>query len=451
MIPPRNNLPTQPTLFIGREDELAQLQRYLDDGQQRLVTIVGPGGMGKTRLSLALAERNLTNGNNFANGIFFVNLAPLSEASQIVSALAEAFSFQLAGGSQDPRPPKQQILDYLREKHLLLLLDNFEHLLDGVDLVNEILDVAPQVQILATSRERLHLHQEQVYPIQGLEFPDWETPEDAAEYTAVQLFLQSAQRNQADFALGDSDNLTYLARICRLVAGMPLAIELAAAWVDTLSLEDIANEIQESFDFLETEMRDLPERHRSIRASINYSWHKLDEKERDAFAQCSVFRGGFTQKAGRGVTGASLRTLSRLVNKSFLQFDKSNKRYQLHELMRQFGAEILAEDEERETAVCDQHSNHYLQVLADLAEDLKGPRAKDAYQEITADYLNAYRAWHWGVQRHHFEQLDGALFSLRLHANSYSSREFEAAVKSAIATLEKSELTTTEQLSLARL
>ena len=456
--PPRNNLPPQPTPFIGRENELVELQRFLEDGEQRLMTIVGPGGMGKTRLALALAEHNLADGTNFANGIFFVNLAPLSEASQMVSALADAFSFQLAGGSQDPRPPKQQILDYLREKQLLLLMDNFEHLLDGVDLLNEILDVAPKVQILATSRERLHLHQEQVYSIQGLEFPDWETPKDAAEYTAVKLFLQSAQRNQADFALDDGDDLTYLARICRLVAGMPLAIELAAAWVDTLSLEDIAAEIQESLDFLETEMRDMPERHRSIRASINYSWQKLAEKERDVFAACSVFRGGFTQKAGRAITGASLRTFSRLVNKSFLQFDKSNKRYQVHELMRQFGAEQLTSqtpDVFKTSDVSvkdkDQHSNYYLQALADRTEDLKGPRAKEAYQEITADIRNAYRAWHWGVQRHHFEQLDRALFSLWLHTNIHSSREFKAALKSAIATLENSELTTTQQLFLARL
>ena len=449
--PRRNNLPTQPTPFIGREDELAALQDYLEDTEKRLVTIVGPGGMGKTRLSLALAEKNLTNGNNFINGIFFVNLAPLSEPSQIVSALADAFNFQLASGNQDPRPPKQQILDYLREKQLLLLMDNFEHLLDGVDLLNEILDVAPNVQILATSRERLHLHQEQVYPIQGLEFPDWETPEDAVRYTAVHLFLQSAQRNQADFILGDGDDLTYLARICRLVAGMPLAIELAAAWVDTLSLEDIASEIQEGLDFLETEMRDMPERHRSIRASINYSWQKLEEKERDVFAQCSVFRGGFTQKAGRAITGASLRTFSRLVNKSFLQFDKTSKRYQVHELMRQFGAEILAKDVEWETAVRDQHSTHYLQALANRTKDLKGPRAKEAYQEITADYLNAYRAWYWGSQRHHFEQLEKALFSLRLHANSHSFREYEAALQSAIAALENSESTTSQQLLLTRL
>ena len=455
--PPRHNLPIHPTPFIGREDELAALQAYLDDTKQRLVTIVGPGGMGKTRLALALAEQTLMAGKNFANGIFFVNLAPLSEPNQMVSALADTCNFQLADGSQDPRPPKQQILDYLRQKQLLLLMDNFEHLLDGVGLLNEILDVAPGVQILATSRERLHLHQEQVYSIQGLEFPDWETVSpigengDAERYTAVQLFLQSAQRNQADFALGDGNDLTYLARICRLVAGMPLAIELAAAWVDTLSLEDIATEIQESLDFLETEMRDLPERHRSIRASINYSWQKLDEKEQDVFAACSIFHGGFTQKAGRAITGASLRTFSRLVNKSFLQFDKTNKRYQVHELMRQFGAEILAEDDEGETAVRDQHSNYYLQALANRTEDLKGPRAKEAYQEITADNLNAYGAWHWGVQRHHFEQLEGALFSLRLHGNSHSSREYNAAVKSAIATLENAELTAPQQLFLARL
>lgn len=447
----RIHLPKQSTSFIGRNDELAELQQFLEDAQQRMVTIVGPGGMGKTRLALALAEHNLTNENNFPNGIIFVNLAPLSAPGQMVPALADALNFKLAGSSQDSRPPKQQILDYLREKRLLLLMDNFEHLLDGAEFVMEILDAAPSVKILATSRERLHLRLEQVYPIQGLAFPDWEAPEDAADYTAVQLFYQSARRSQPDFVLEDSRQLTYLARICHLVDGMPLALELAAAWVDSLSLADIANEIQTSLDFLETEMRDLPERHRSIRASINSSWQKLRENERAVFAQCSVFRGGFTQKAGRVITGASLRTFSRLVNKSFLQFDHSTQRYQVQELMRQFGAEILAKDAAWETAVCDQHSNYYLQALADRTEDLKGARAKEAYEEITADFLNVYRAWHWGVYRHHFEQLNEALFSLWLHAMIHSSREYKAAIKAAVDVLETYALTPTQQLFLSRL
>jgi predicted ATPase len=299
---PRHNLPLQPTPFIGRKTELAVMDKWMDDQTSRLVTIVGPGGIGKTRLALACGDHQLTAGTRFPNGIFFVNLALLNEADQIIPTLAGVLDFQLQS-RQDGHSPQQQLLDYLRPKRLLLLLDNFDHLLSppvspsvegirrGAELVADILQAAPEVQILVTSRERLHLRTEQVYPIEGLEFPDWETPEDAAGYTAVQLFLQSARRNQPDFALRDGADLTNLAHICCLVAGMPLALELAASWVDMLPLAEIAAELQKGLNFLETDMQDIPERHRSIRAAIDYSWHKLDEKERDIFAKLSVFRG----------------------------------------------------------------------------------------------------------------------------------------------------------------
>ena len=355
-----NNLPLQPTPFIGRSGELAALNKLIADPDIRLVTIVGPGGMGKTRLALVVAEDVLTRGQ-FKHGVYFINLAPLSEVSHIVPAVADALNFPLQGG--DGRSPQQQLIDYLRQKEMLLLFDNFEHLLDGVEFVANILQLASNVQILVTSRERLHLRTEQVYPIEGLEFPDWETPEDAETYTAVQLFLQSARRNQPDFALQDKDDLTYLARICRTVAGMPLALELAASWVDMLPLSEIADELQQGLDFLETDMRDMPERHRSIRAAIDYSWQKLDEKERDIFAKLSVFRGDFTREAAKALADANLRQLARLVSKSLLQGGGGKDgRYQIHELLRQYGAEKL-EDSGEETAVRERHSYYYCQFL----------------------------------------------------------------------------------------
>ena len=425
---PPHNLPTQATPFIGREAELAALDAFISDPKVRLVTIVGAGGMGKTRLALACGEQQTTAATRFPNGIFFVNLAPLNEAGQMIPTLAEALGFQLQS-REDGRSPQQQILDYLRQKKMLLLFDNFEHLLSslpsresspaslpkggirgGANLVAEILQAAPEVQILATSRERLHLRAEQVYPIQGLEFPDWETPEDAEEYTAVKLFLQSARRSQPDFALRTSDSLTYLARICRLVTGMPLAIELAAAWVDTLPLAEIAAEIQEGLAFLETERRDIPERHRSIHATIDYSWQNLAEKEQAVFAQLSVFRGGFTRQAAQAVTGANPRLLSHLVNKSFLQYDQARDRYQIHELMRQFGADKLAEDGERETAVRDQHSTYYCQALDQKEQPFKDRRL--AMTEIEVELGNMENAWRWAVQRRLWSNLHQASYPL---------------------------------------
>jgi predicted ATPase/class 3 adenylate cyclase len=386
-----NNLPLQPTPFIGRESELATLTAFLADPKVRLVTIIGPGGMGKTRLALATAERML-DGTQFPDGIFFVNLAPLIESNQIVPAMAEALNFRLQG--EDGRSSQEKILDYLQDKQLLLLFDNCEHILDGMDLVVEILQAASGVKILATSRERLQMRAEQVYLLEGLEFPDWETPEDAAEYTAVRLFLQSARRNQPKFTLQDRDDLTYLARICRLVAGMPLAVELAAAWVDMLPLVEIAADLQKGLDFLETDMRDMPERHRSIRAAINHSWERLDEKEQDIFSKLSVFRGGFTREAAEAVAGADLRHLGRLVNKSFLQYIQDADRYQVHELMRQYGTEKLAST----ASVRTQHLEFFAAFAQKADAGTFGSEPEIWVKRLLADMDNFRAAMDWAVE-----------------------------------------------------
>jgi hypothetical protein len=265
-----HNLPPQPTPFIGRESELADLEELIAKPSVRLITIIGAGGMGKTRLALAAAERFLDEkgpGQLFPNGVAFVDLTPLSAVDHVVPALAEALKFRFNSGAGETRTPREQILDYLRAKRTLLIMDNFEHLLappaegiptppltfppregkeervaspavggmeGGEALVADLLAAAPHVKILTTSRERLSLQAEQVYPIQGLEFPDRETPEDVTGYTAVRLFLQSARRARPDFELATRDNAAPLTRIARLVGGMPLALELAAGWVDVI-------------------------------------------------------------------------------------------------------------------------------------------------------------------------------------------------------------------------
>jgi predicted ATPase/DNA-binding SARP family transcriptional activator len=457
-----HNLPVEPTPtpFIGREKELGDLTAWLGQDKGRLLTIVGPGGMGKTRLAMACAAQVLGESNGipsaFPHGLYFVNLAPLSDAAHIVPTLADAMHFPLQGGERDQRSPKQQVLDYLREKRMLLVLDNFEHLLEEAHLVADILQTAAQVKILVTSRERLHLRQEQVFPIQGLEFPETilqqesEYPEEP--YAAVKLFIQAAQRTRPDFHLNGSDDLTYLARICHLVDGMPLALELAAAWVDTLPLAKIATEIQASLDFLESEMRDAPARHHSIRATIDCSWQKLTFAEQTIFAQLSVFRGGFTRQAGQTITGASLPLLARLVNKSFLQYYPARDRYQVHELMRQFGAEQLATDQERETAISNQHSTYYCQSLAARAVDLKGSRQKEVITEIEADVENTRAAWNSAVRQRDFAWLEQAAFSLtRFYEWKGRFQEYEEVVAAAIGALTQSQASPNQQAVLAHL
>jgi predicted ATPase len=370
--------------------------------------------MGKTRFALASAERFVgTFGDMprpFTDGVYFVSLAPLTAPDHIVQALIETLDFPLETGERQRRTPRQQILDYLRQKRLLLIMDNFEHLLDGVELVTDILKTAPEVQIVATSRERLHLQQEQIFAIQGLEFPDWETPEDATDYTASKLFIQSARRIQHDFRL-QTEDLTYLTRITRLVEGMPLAIELAAAWVDMLSLAGIAAEIQKSLDFLETDVRDIPERHRSIRAVFDTSWQQMSLIECHIFPQLSVFRGGFTHKAAQALIAIlegsppALRLLGRLASKSLLQYNQTRDRYQIHELLRQYGAELLATNVQDEADMRDRHSDFYCAALAVRLSDLKGPRQEEALAEIEADFENVRAAWHWAIQKKRATQL----------------------------------------------
>ncbi|MEJ2749607.1 MAG: AAA family ATPase, partial [Anaerolineae bacterium] len=415
-----HNLPQQPTPFIGREEELRALAALLTDPGKRLISIVGPGGMGKTRLALAAAEAQLTNSTAFPHGIFFVHLARIQTADQMIPTIARILKLPFDNTRQDNRADpltgdsltsRDQLLDYLRHKQLLLILDNFEHVLDGAALVAEILQTAPQAQIVVTSRERLQLLEEQVYPIQGLGFSGWETPEEALQYPAVRLFLQAAHRVQPRFAI-TVDDLPDLTRICRAVGGMPLGLELAASWVDSLSLPDIADEIQNSLNLLETEMRNVPERHRSIRAVFDYSWQQLSHDEQVIFAQLAVFRGGFTRTAAQKITQASIRTLANLVNKSFLQYNQQRDRYELHELVRQYAAEKLVEDEAQATAVRTQHSHYYCALLQHRKNQLKAGQPQAALAHIEADQENGRAAWDWAVEQGDVTGIDLAISGL---------------------------------------
>jgi predicted ATPase/uncharacterized protein HemY len=317
---------------------------------------------------------------------------------------------------QDGRDHRQQLLDYFREKHLLLVLDNFEHVLAGAALVNDILLAAPGVKALATSRERLSLSGETVFNLVGMDFPDWRTPREALEYSAVKLFLLGARRAQPGFELQPRD-LKAVARICQMVQGMPLGILLAAGWVEALPVDEIAREIEQSLDFLETELRDVPERHRSMRAVFEYSWSLLSAEQRAIFSKLAVFRGGFIREAAQAITGAGLRPLTALVNKSLLRRDPTG-RYEVHELLRQYAQARLADTPDQQDATHDAHSVYYGEFLRGRESELWSKNEKQAIEVIEAEIENIRAGWSWALERDHFDVIDHSLYAMTIFSEA---------------------------------
>ncbi|MBN1485041.1 MAG: protein kinase [Chloroflexia bacterium] len=401
--PGRHNLPAQPTPFVGRQSELAEIARLLADPGVRLLTILGAGGMGKTRLALAAGQEQL---DRFIDGVYFFPLAPLRSAEAIVPLIAEALGFSFYQG---PRP-RRQLLDYLQPKAALLILDNLEHLPKAADLVVDLLREAPAVKILATSRVRLQVQGEQLFHLAGLDFSDWNTPAEAIACSAAQLFLQSARRVRPAFEI-DADNVQDVAHVCRLVQGMPLGIVLAAAWVEMLSPHEIAAEIRRGLDFLETDLRDVAERHRSLRAVLDYSWDLLDERERKVFAALAVFCGGFGRQAAQAVTGASLRDLMALVNKSLLRRAPTG-RYEVHELLHQYAVEKLNATEDGGAAIRDRHSAYYTRMMERWGPGVKGADQQSIGAEILAESENTRAAWDWTLDQGRLDRLQEAIKGL---------------------------------------
>jgi predicted ATPase len=417
----RSNLPAQLTPFFGRTAEIVELTQCLINPATRLITIVGPGGMGKTRLALAVAQSLLEEQiqadstsvqassikhQTYADGVYFVALAPLRASEHIVPAIAEAISLRFQA---DSRLPKQQLLDYLRHKQLLLVLDNFEHLQAGAELILELLQACPGLRMLVTSREQLQLNSETLFVLERMALPFAATLPDVLSYSAVQLFVETARRVRPKFT-ATATNAQAIVRICQLAGGMPLGIILAAAWVEVLSCDEIVTELSQGFDFLESELRDIPERQRSIRAVLTQSWQRLTAAERAVLMRLAVFRGGFTRLAAQHVAGASVRMLSSFVNKSLVQCEP-NRRYTMHEFLRQFAeAELAAAGQTAATLAL--HCAYYTDFLHQCAPDLKGHRQAAALDAIEADFENVRAAWEWAVDQRSFEAIGRALESL---------------------------------------
>lgn len=453
---PRHNLPAHLTPLVGREAELASLRVRLQDPACRLLTLVGPGGIGKTRLAL---EAVIPLVSDFSHGVFFVDLTPLQSADAIVPTVARTlnFTFSDKGGSQ-----AQQLLAYLKTKALLLVLDNVEHLLSppdkrrietergmesaaAVDVIAHLLEAAPDVKIVATSRIPLNVLGEHRFPVGELAYPQQAMAEleSVQDMAAVRLFVQSARQSRPDFALA-AHNVQAVSNICRYVQGVPLAILLTAAWITMLSTADIAALLTgdaadgpgRGLDLLETDWQNVPPRHRSLRAVFEHSWRLLRAREQNVLCALSVFHGGFTLAAAQAVADATPQALRVLVNASFL-YREASGRYTMQELLRQYVAEKLADDPVLTQKARDRHCAYYVEALQRWAEDAKGPRQQDVLLEMDVEIGNARAAWDWAVAQGDIAHIDQAVQGLCLFYERRIRRpEGEAACRAAAERLE---------------
>lgn len=444
--PQPHNIPSLAPI-IGREAEADEIQMLLREPGCRLLTIAGPGGIGKTRLALHVASSHIQENessaidSSYPDGVYFVALAPVSTVEGMIAAMAEALHFAF----RDSEELWEQLSSFLQSKEMLLILDNFEQLLqqdelaakqgrqDCLTFLTNLLGQTPHTKIIATSRIRLGMQSEHVFHLSGMEYPQIEAANTVAAltdgqlsphptlvldssliitesqeptgvpspempvYGAVQLFTQNASRLRPDFTL-TTENYPAVTAICHQVGGMPLGILLAASWITVLSPEEILTEISTSPDILETQERDVPSRQRSIRAAFDYTWQMLSEREQEIYQKLSIFRGDFTRQAAQQIAGASLRELMSMVDKSLIS-PAQDGRFSLHGLLRQFGIEKLAADQALSFAVRHQHCHFFAELMAQRARAFKGAEQVKALHETDMDSEDIRTAWQWAVQQ----------------------------------------------------
>jgi predicted ATPase/class 3 adenylate cyclase len=391
-----NNLPLQLTSFIGREREMAEAKRLLRE--TRLLTLTGPGGTGKTRLTIQVAADEV---DAFPAGVWLVELAPLSDPALVLQAVASVLGVR----EQQGRPLIDTLIDYLRTKSLLLMLDNCEHLIeDCAQLVADLLGACPNLKVLSSSREALGVAGETAYRVPSLSLPaaGAATPEALIRSEAVRLFVERAQAMQPGFALSDQ-NRAAVAQICQRLDGIPLALELAAARLRLFSAEQIAARLDDRFRLLTGGSRTALPRQQTLRALIDWSYDLLPGAERQALSRLSVFAGGWTFEAAEAVLGPdALDLLSHLVDKSLAVAEEprqsGERRYRLLETIRQYGRDKLLESGEA-PAVRDLHLQAYLRFAVEAEPKLDGPQMLPVLDQVEAELDNIRTAMEWALQR----------------------------------------------------
>ncbi len=386
------DLPIPANSFIGREAELAHIHQLLNHPACRLLTLFGPGGVGKTRLALhAATERAI----DYLHGVHFVSLTAVDSPQAFVTAVADALSLSLAG----PTPPAQQLLAALHPRELLLVLDNCETLFQpetvaAIEILADLLQHAPQVQLLATSRERFNLPAEQILPLAGLPYPPVGT-EPTTSSPAIRLFAERAKTAVPTFALTPA-HLPPIAHICQLVEGTPLALELAAAQLPRHDVHSLVIAIRQNLDIL-ADQSARPERHASLHAVFESSWMQLLPAEQRVLSGLSIFRSRFSAEAAMAIAQAGYQELLGLVDKSFLRGD-GDGRYHLHELLRHYAAAKLSPA--ATVVAADRHADYFCRWLAGQGTALNGPQVGDAQAAIQRELEHGRQAWRWAVQHH---------------------------------------------------
>jgi predicted ATPase/DNA-binding SARP family transcriptional activator len=422
---PPHNLPSQFTPFVGRKQDRQQIHERLDHNECRLLTLVGPGGMGKTRLAIQVAHERL---DRYPDGVWFVSLAESSSAVQVIEAIAEVVGVRFNSKAVTVETLRAELLRELRPRRLLLVLDNFEHLLSApeqqeaiLDLVLDLIGQTAHIDLLITSRQPLHLRAEWIFDVPGLDCPALSSavadPTKLVEYEAVQFLVQAFGRLLPDFRL-DLSTAAAVQQICALVGGAPLALELAASTIRTRTPEQIAQGIRHSLDTVATSMRDMPTRHRSLRAVFEDSQRLLSPETQRHFRRLSVFYGSFSAAAADEIAHVPGEGLTFLRQHALLQretADEMGERFSLHEMLRQFAAEQLAADPDDAHKLRARHCHYYTTILAEQQALVENGDSIPSAALIHAEMDNIRAAWSWAVTHADVDALARGTHTLLRH------------------------------------
>jgi len=398
---PYQNLPSMPTELVGRHDELNKLSRLLTE--ERLITIYGLGGVGKSRLALQAGAENL---DRFPKGVYLISLETMSSADQLEYAIADTLGIKFT----DSRQSRMQLIDYLQDKEILLILDDFDRVPGAAVGLAEILAQTPMTRCLVSSRSRTGIALEYPFELSGLPYPDDEKVPEFEAYSAVQLFLQSARRVQPDFIIHESDKAD-IARICKLVGGNALGIELAAALVKVVPCNEIVQQLEKNLAVFEADSPDNTSRLKSIQAILDSFWLLLSKPEQEVLCKLSVFEGSFKEEAGRKIADASIFFLDALSAKSMLQREPQG-RYHLHELLRQHLFQKLSEIPREPAYTLTLHCRYYTEIVHEALDLLNQGKEKTAWEFITPDIINIRAAWKWAVENFQLVELGNSIEGL---------------------------------------